>query len=347
VRYSSPIEIWYGYQKEAEKRQNRPLEINQINHYWRKQALDYIASNPAQTLDNMLRKLRIFTSHHEVSFNKSLAKDELFSPVLNLLPRPFGWLFALGLPGMIFLGWKTPRSWPMLAAVGATIATFMVFVAAARFRFHALPLFAVGSGVFIAAIIEWRPHISIRTVLALLFAVSLGGVSIWSGMHTRETPIDWTTIAWGYLKMGQTENAVAYATKELKRNPNNPATHELLGYVAFSTKQYDRAIGHYRRSLDLSYSRHVIHYNLGLSLEKTGQIIPAMESVSRAVNLNPLPEYLYKQGQLLEATGSPDQALVSYQRLLQQPLQSDNRSGYSAKANERIKQLIILKKNGE
>ncbi len=347
VRYSNPIEIWHGYQKEAESRLGRQLETKEINSYWRSQAIDYITNNRIQTLDNMVRKLGMFTSFREISYNKSLAKDELFSPILALLPRPFGWLFALGLPGLMLLGWKTPKSWPMLVAVGATIATFIVFVAAARFRFHALPLFAVGAGVFIAAVSEWKQDSIHKNIIALTLAICLAGISIWHGLRAQETPIDWTTIAWGYLKMGQPEDASRYATMELQRNPNNPSAHELSGYLAFADKRYKQAIVHYRQSLKLAFNRHVIHYNLGLSLEHTGQVNLALDAVTTAVNLNPLPEYLYKQGQLYEAYGNPDQALLSYRRLLDLPVQRGNWTTLSIKATKRVRKLEYPDKNVE
>jgi hypothetical protein len=185
VRYSSPTEIWHGYKNEAEKRLNSQLSAKEVNSYWFAQAMDYIFQHPKQTINNLVRKLGDFASYKEVNFNKSLAADELFSPILSFLPRPFGWLLSLGIPGLLLLAWKTPRAWPIILAAASILVTFMIFIAAARFRFHALPLLAVGSRIFISSLLQWEHKQSSKNITAITLAVLLAGTTLFTGIHTE------------------------------------------------------------------------------------------------------------------------------------------------------------------
>jgi tetratricopeptide (TPR) repeat protein len=132
---------------------------------------------------------------------------------------------------------------------------------------------------------------------------------------------------------------LSYTQKALKSNPNSHTAHEILGYIAFSEHRYKHAIDEFNKSLEFSYNRHVVHYNLGLSFEKTGEINKALNAVNTAISLNPLPEYLYKQGELYEVSGMPGKAILSYKRLISIDSQMDHQIDYSSKAVERIRQI--------
>jgi tetratricopeptide (TPR) repeat protein len=319
VAYSSPSEIWSSYRLEAESRQGQKLPPYEVNDYWHRQALDYIADNPGLVFQNMLRKLGEFTAYHETSYNRSLEVHAMFSPVLNHLPLPFGWLLAFGIPGLVLIIRRNPGGWVLIGAIGATIATYVVFVAAARFRFHALPLFAIGSGVYLATLMNWRHQATSKNSLLISISIVIGMMSIWNERLVKDISFDWTPIAWGYLKMGQIEQADGAAKKELLNNPRNPGAHELSGYIAITEENYLDAITHYQNALTINPNHHIAHYNLGISLEKLGKTKEALAAISTAVKLIPLPEYLYHKGRLHEQTGEINQAISSYQQLLDLP----------------------------
>jgi hypothetical protein len=147
--YTHPTEILRGYTLEAERINEREMTPSEVDTYWREQAMTYIHNNRWMVLRNVFRKSLEFTANTEVANNRSLADERMFSPLLKVLPSPFIWLFALGVPGLVLLVRKEQKAVLVLAPVLIVLATFAVFFAEARFRFHAVPLFALCAGVTI------------------------------------------------------------------------------------------------------------------------------------------------------------------------------------------------------
>jgi len=237
VSYKSPPEILAGYSKETEKRLGKQLSTYEVSDYWRKQAFTYIASNSDIIFENLLRKSKEFIAYKETGNSRFLNEEALFSPLLTFLPQPFGWLFALGLPGLILLIFRNRfLSLPIIIAVTMVFATFVIFIAAARFRSHGIPLFAVGSGVFITAVIDWKNTGKYKTSAAIILSVILGILTIWSENQINREPTNPMEFAWGYVKMGQHEKARRYALRKINANPEDAGPYELLGYMALNAK---------------------------------------------------------------------------------------------------------------
>ena len=186
-----------GYAAEARRRTDTDLGAGEVDAYWREEALRYIKSNPVAVVASMGRKALEFAAHTEVANNRSLTDERLFSPVLRSLPSPFGWLFALGIPGLLLLAWQDRRGWLILAPLAVVILTFSVFFAEARFRFHAVPLLALGSGVLtdqLLTLLRTARHKSLALLgaMVLLFAA----VSAWATRQVPDSGISWDAIAW-------------------------------------------------------------------------------------------------------------------------------------------------------
>jgi hypothetical protein len=103
VSYGSPSEILVGYTKEAEKRLGQHLSIYEVSNFWRKQALAYITLNYDKVSENLIRKSKEFIAFKEIDNSRFINEEVKFSTLLKLLPQPFGWLFAFGLPGLILI----------------------------------------------------------------------------------------------------------------------------------------------------------------------------------------------------------------------------------------------------
>lgn len=301
VSYRTPAEILSGYKKEAEKRTGKGLTVYETNNYWRNQALDYIQSNPGIVLRNIFRKAKEFTAFKEIQNNRFFNEESFFSPVLRHLPLPFGFLFAMGLPGIILLTLRNRViSLPVVFAVASVFFTFIVFFATARFRIHGLPLFAIGSGIFITYIFDWKNREIYKTLAVLIFSIMLGILTIWNGYQIIQKQTNLMDFAWGYIKMNQPEQAKHYALLQIEANPENAGPYELLGYTALNSKQYEKAISLYSKAAILAPQHHIAQYNLALSLSKTGQFKKALTAINLAINIASLPEYLSLRDQILK-----------------------------------------------
>ncbi|NNL94195.1 MAG: tetratricopeptide repeat protein [Xanthomonadales bacterium] len=270
-----------------------------MDAYWRNEAFEYIRSNPASVATSIARKTLEFASHEEVANNRSLAEERLFSPVLRTLPSPFGWLFALGIPGLILLAWHDRRGWLIIAPLLVVIATFSVFFAEARFRFHAVPLLALGGGLLLDQLwgfMRAARHKSLAGTFAMVLIFA--AVSAWATRQVPQTGISWDAIAWGYFKMGD-----LIAAEQVLETPHpgmdiTDKWEEALGLLHWSQGNFEAAARHYRNATELNPVSHVAHYNLALALQRTGDINGARRHAALAVSIAGLPEYVALQKSL-------------------------------------------------
>ncbi len=337
VSYSSPPEILAGYTKESEKKVGRELSIYEVSSFWRKEALTYIASNSNKVTENIIRKSKEFIAFKEVENSRFINRERIFSPLLEVLPHPFGWLFALGIPGLVLLVLRNKYySLPIIFAISTIFATFIIFIAAARFRAHGLPLFAVGSGVFITAIIDWKNTGKNKTIALITLSIILGVITIVSGKHINNVTVIPMEFAWGYLKMGEPEQARNYAEYQIGIDPESPDPHELLGYMALNNEQYKQAIVSLNNAVRLAPQHHATQYNLAISFRKDKQFEKSLLAIESAINYAVLPEYLFLKGQVLEEIGNIKNAISTYEYLIEIAKSDNDWQSHVSRVQERL-----------
>jgi len=295
VKFATPTQIWTDYSREAERRVGHPLNPHEIDRYWRGEAVAYIVSHPTDVLRNAARKLLEFVAYTEVPNNRSLLQDRLFSPVLGALPSPFGWLLALGLPGIGVLLYRDRRAVLVMAPIVVAAATVAVFFSEDRFRFHAVPMLALGAGLFLEDLHGWIKTGRTRAlVMGSVASALVGGASVLLATQLPQPHVVWDRVIWGYLKMNS-RNAIApakaLALQVQAEEPANARVQEALAYIAAAEGRYQDAIGYYRRTVALRPDDDVAHYNLAKVLVKVGEHERALEEAAIAARLEPLPEY--------------------------------------------------------
>ena len=147
VSYLHPSEIWRGYSAEANRRAGYSLSPAEVDRYWNQEALTFIDTHRAQVLGDVPQEPRMAL---ERGARQQPLRDEerMFSPVLAWLPAP-AWLLAMGLAGLVWLA-REDRRWPVVAVpIALAWFTMAVFFSESRFRFHATPMLALCSGVWI------------------------------------------------------------------------------------------------------------------------------------------------------------------------------------------------------
>jgi tetratricopeptide (TPR) repeat protein len=303
VSYSHPSEIWRGYAAEAERRTGRPLSPVQVDRYWRSEALAFMRAHPADVIEHVARKTLKFLAATEVPNNRSLAEEQLFSPVLRILPLPNAWLLALGLAGLVWLATRD-RRWLIIAApIALSWLTFAVFWAEDRFRFHAVPLLAFSSGIWIDSMVrgvrDWRGWpLPACAALALL----IGATSVYLGVRYPPPEVRWDHVVWGYIKMHKPKEAQVLADRVALEQPDNGPIFEALGYLAAVDGQYDEAVRRYQRAVDLRPASYLAHYNLAKALLALGRRDSAAAEARIALKLSPSPD---AQALLSQAEAAP------------------------------------------
>jgi tetratricopeptide (TPR) repeat protein len=292
VSYLHPSDIWRGYEAEVNRRAGYQLSPMEVDHYWRQEALAYIDTHHERVLGDVLRKSVGWLSNAELANNRSDVEERMFSPVLAWLPSPAAWLLAMGLAGLLWLALED-RRW-LIIAVPIALAwfTMAVFFAESRFRFHATPMLALCSGVWIENVTRQLRAVSKRQVAAFVgLAAVLATLSLLLGSRTPPVPVQWDRVAWGYINMGKVTEAQAIAERVSKEQPNNAPIFEALGYTAVARQQYDAAAQALQHAIELRPGSHVAHYNLARVYLALGDHKRAEQEAGIAVNLNPSPDY--------------------------------------------------------
>lgn len=292
VAYANPSDMQLGYQREAERRVGHTLTSYEAGVWWGRQAREFVFAHPAQVARDALRKTAEFVGWPEVGNNRSFQTDRAFSPVLAWLPSPFGWLIALGVPGLLIAAWRIPHAgWLTLVPLSA-FATFVVFYAESRFRFITVPILALGAAFTLDAIVAAWIARRRREVFALVLPVAVIGVVSLAAASLAPPPVnDWRRLAWGWLKRG----SIGEAREAARAAPPDAASdvEEFLGYVALLEGDPARAVAHYRSAIAAqSGLRHVVYFNLAVALARTGDVNEAAVQARHAAELSPLPEYV-------------------------------------------------------
>jgi tetratricopeptide (TPR) repeat protein len=298
VNYLHPSEIWRGYAAEADRRTGRSLSPREADAYWRREALDFMREHPGQVLANAAHKSAIFLADTEIPNNRSSAEERLFSPVLRLLPPPMAWLLAMGLAGLVWLGRKD-RRWPIVAApIVISWLTVAAFWAEDRFRFHAVPVLALSSGIWIDGLLRSltarrlpgpaSDDVGRRQVAAFgVLAVAIGAASLYLGRQFPPPAIRWDHVVWGYIKMGKVEEARTLAERIALEQPDNGPVWEAMGYLAAARQQYPDAVRDYQRAVALRPRSYLAHYNLAKALLALERRPEAAAEARIAASLDP------------------------------------------------------------
>jgi 4-amino-4-deoxy-L-arabinose transferase-like glycosyltransferase len=305
-----PSRILLDYTTEAERRLGRTLNPYEMSSYWQTEAINYISTHKTQSLNNILRKLLEFTTFKEIANNRAINEGENFSKILSILPRPFGWLLALGIPGLILLAGRTSKGWLAITILLTTVVTFAFFYAISRLRFPATPILAVGSAVTIKSLYYWRITLRKELMIAIVGVSLLGGLSYWSSTKLSEPPQASFMIglSWGYMKMGDLQTADTLSKKLLKQGQNNYQVYDLAAFIALQKGNLDETITFYKKALNIKPNEHSLLMNYANALQRSGQLENALIYINRAIEIKALPYYYQRKAIILNKIGQTKEA---------------------------------------
>lgn len=110
------------------------------------------------------------------------------------------------------------------------------------------------------------------------------------------------------VKAGRGEEAVARARALVASAPQDADRHFTLG-LAESEQDVDAAIATFMRVLQLDPGHALARYNLALVLKRADRLPEAVETLTRALEIEPRPEALYTLGVIYWQQGDTDAAL--------------------------------------
>ncbi len=87
--------------------------------------------------------------------------------------------------------------------------------------------------------------------------------------------------------LGRIDEAIDAAKKGLKEDEERPDIHNTLGVCYYKNQDYESAITHFRRAVDLNPASGIDYANLGVNYNKIGNKELAMEFLTLALTLDP------------------------------------------------------------
>lgn len=365
-----PSWSWFGYHtfvnRLADAKDFEPTLANTAD-YFKNQALEYMAENPARTAGLFLKRAVMFWGPTEIANNKVVHYDRVNSLVLRFLPT-FPILLAFAILGAIMLRWPTeaqntnPPETPQLdppnrrnLLLATTLilftyyATYIPFLVAERFRIAAAALltlfaaYALARLWYHAALRQWRrftPAACGAVVLLVLTHIPLYP-------YDSDSPAFWymqKTLA--YKRQNDDANALRNARHALELDPTYAEAAFIIADIRAEQGNLDQAIPLYRKYIDMIVEKEGPQAKLARLLNERGVELAAQRHFQKAaehfretLNITPdNPEALCNLANVLVELGRIDDAVTAYQQAID--LSPDHR-----KANMNL--AIALARKGD
>ncbi|MBP6964628.1 MAG: tetratricopeptide repeat protein [Armatimonadetes bacterium] len=129
---------------------------------------------------------------------------------------------------------------------------------------------------------------------------------------------------------GRSEEALAYAEKALRLDPNQPEGQDTMGCTLLNLGRGDEALPYFRKAIELNPAWVQAYFDYGVALQRLGRLEEAIEQYGKAVNFRPdYAEAELNLGVVLMDRGRFDEALPHLENVIgMRPDWPDARNNY-------------------
>ena len=321
---------WFSYDRIVQglsRNQDRDLSYTDVSRFFTGRATEWITSNPGDFLRLTMRRAFLFWGPDEISNNKAIRFEKAASRTLSRLPE-FPLLLTFGLVGAVWVlrdaRDRRAPDLPPFAGPGAVLlglfaltwfASFLPFLAAARFRVPLLPILALFGAYAIVRLAgslregRWARAGAMTAIGAGIFLVAR--------ISTVETDADqawWhTDRAVALERNGRTEAALAEYGRALEVSPGFVDAKIRRAQLLYRTGEVDRAVAEYHEALVERPQRFDIRLQLGELLMEESRWQEAATELALAVQVNPqVANAHFHLGRALTELGRYEEALEAY-----------------------------------
>jgi 4-amino-4-deoxy-L-arabinose transferase-like glycosyltransferase len=242
------------------------------DRYFKNRVREFAWAEPGRFLAGLGDKTLTLVSSREMPRNLDIYLHRQWSPLLATLTWkvgawgfPWGLLFPLAVVGLARPPGRQARA--LAALLGVLAATLVLVFVSARYRAPLLPLvavFAAGGLMQILAAVQRRQ----LPDLAVIAALVLGGVvlSTVPGPFAQE-PADleaelYFGIAENLYDQEEWAAAVPHLERSLSLDSEVHAAHQVMGICLAHLQEYDRAMTHFQKALQLWPEHQATQFNL-------------------------------------------------------------------------------------
>lgn len=269
----------------ASRRAGRELTPTEASRAWLLEGLDAWRQEPLSLLRVTLRKIALFVSPVEVPNHLDLWLVREQSGTLAHLPVRAWLLIPAGVAGLFLLRGKRPAS-ALLWFLVLGAASVVPFFVTARYRLFAMPLLAVGAGVFLDAI-----RVRTAGAMPLVRAGAAGSAVLLAGILAA-APATVPSVALVnlgalHLDLGEPDLAEAAFRRALAHDPEDPRALENLAVATLQRGDAPAALGLVERALTRDPSSHPAWNVRGVILGELGRFDEAIAAFERSLALFP------------------------------------------------------------
>jgi tetratricopeptide (TPR) repeat protein len=136
--------------------------------------------------------------------------------------------------------------------------------------------------------------------------------------YRPQWPEAYANLTLAYSGMGDRDRAERLYEKMLDNDPKSVDGLRGLAALALQASDFDTALEHHVRLIDLGERSAEVFYNTGLMYEKAGQLDKAVRLYRDALAQQPdMPEALLNLGRILESNGKSDEARACWSKALE------------------------------
>ncbi|HSN53400.1 MAG TPA: tetratricopeptide repeat protein, partial [Candidatus Sulfomarinibacteraceae bacterium] len=329
--FASP---WHGADvvARASVREGRRVDYVEASRAAGREAIRWMAANPAEALRLVGRRALLFWGPDEIAHSTPVAADRAASPLLHR--APFG--FAAILAGAIW----APAAWSLarrrsavpamprstaatLAAVALMVATwfasFLPFLASSLYRMTVVPGLLLTAAVGVAATLRlaWSGAAPAAGLLAAALA------ALWLILRVPVIPVDAGSterlVQRGaqWRAQGELARAEAELRDALRSDPGSQRAANGLAAVLLDQRRFAEAQAVLQPATAAGADDPALHFNLGLARVGTGDWAGAVTPLRAAVELAPnLVEARVLLASAHERLGDRAAAVAAYEAAL-------------------------------
>jgi tetratricopeptide (TPR) repeat protein len=274
----------------AEAAVGRTLSPGEVSSYWTERALNFITSQPGAWLKLTGRKVRLLLNRSEMIDTEAQESYAEFSTPLWILGwvTHFGVLVPLAAIGLMAAWPDRKRLWIfylLLVTYAASVVMFYVF---ARYRYPLVPLLMLFA-VYGASVLLSRSYPGPRR--RVLFGAVVGTLIVFTNVpalsSTLMKAITENNLGTKLMEQKDYDAAIAHQQRAVELMPDYPAAYNNLGATLRAAGRLDEAIAQYRKAIELKPDFASASYNLANALLEQGKTADSAESFRQALRDNP------------------------------------------------------------
>ena len=271
-------------QRVAEEAMGRPMSTGEVSSYFYLLAGDWIAEQPVEALQLLLRKIAILINRTDVALNYSYAFYREETTLLRFLFVGPWLLLPLGLIGLWLSSQRSggPGFWVWASFVpiyGLSVAAFFV---SDRYRLPLLIPLCITSAASIGWLIDRlrTRRLANLAVPALVLGLTLAATWWNLGLNDGLDDEKATKAVW-LVEQGAYNEAQEYVASISARHSHPGLLRFQVGGALAAAGRDEDAIRQFRQALDIDPGQNTIRLSLGQALARTGRPAEAVPYLTR------------------------------------------------------------------